>query len=79
MDIDSKSFKKLKKVKSKTTVGSTINMKSNVRLIKPKMGKGYFLEVKDKYNKYSWAITEDELLLIYKVTKDEVGSLQKKE
>ena len=46
---------------------------SNVRLIKAQ--KGYFLEVKDQYTEYRWAITEYELLLINKVVSDEVKKL----
>jgi len=59
-------------MKNKPKEGNT----SNVKLTKD--NGGYFLEVSDKYTKNTLAITENELLLIYKVVKDEAEKLLKK-
>lgn len=51
--------------------------KTNVRLYKPGRGNGYFLEVKDEYTTNRLAISKHELLLIWKVVKDEIEKILK--
>jgi len=50
-------------------------MTSNVKLTKVK--KGYLLEVADEHTSNQWAITKEELLLIWTVIRDEVQEILK--